>query len=523
MKKKIEAWCQWIFEDTPKIYKERKYDLKSETTKFIEIDYSTRKCTSDVHDTLLWKIHKTQNTQGNNAHIDNLTVQDIYNTSKIKKTPEDICNLLISAIWKENICFFYRENWNIEFSQETLDYLSNIMNEAMYFYENVLFRKIPQTFLKNNDSYCQNWKIKFKKFADIQNFFENAYWCSGVISQVHCSLLKIAYTIWSMKQHNELSYMDYEIRELLQENILEHFQSRNSEDLFSSVDFHEQEDFYENLEAANFATKPNKKFTTKSWKESPSVQFKLSAREKTPRSIALKMLSQPQYDEFDALNDLFGLKAEVKTREDAIKLLEYIYFTIFEEKGKIKDKNILDQNLIQNMYPYLSYDFSSKLNSLNTEKKERTADNYQDIKISWYINGKPVEFQIVLVGNSNETWGYSHRKVLECQKVIETAIRLEWYVSKAYIKKVINNFVKSSPDLWYLGNQCPETTKENIFWYLTTENKNFLNIYFEDESFKNYYTRKDIWNRTLSYWMVPENAKVSHPKLTKGEYVHDKV
>jgi len=341
-------------------------------------------------------------------------------------------------------------------NKEHLNYLIQIIDDSINFFENYLLRSLGKSYKKSLVS--KQDVIKFIKLAN-----ENKY-----SSQINCCILKIANWINSILQSPQLKELDKKMEFLLRTKLIPFVYLSN--DIFLTTSNY----------SSWFCVHETKNKRQKIL-DSETIPFKIMFRHKQYDKTLLKLLYNPNYTTAIELKDLFGIRIEVETEEQALLMLEFIFNLFFKENHEedsledelfntpskqdfltqLKNKNLITLDLIEKSKQKISKEFYLflKQNFKENSKKSVSSDKYKDVKLTWGIY-LPVnieeensllelywlEVQIVLVNNKNES-GLSHHGIFDAKKIISSMIRLQGYVSLNYIKKVIKETLVKNPDI----------------------------------------------------------------------------
>ncbi|HCY21195.1 TPA: hypothetical protein DIC40_05090 [Patescibacteria group bacterium] len=182
-----------------------------------------------------------------------------------------------------------------------------------------------------------------------------------------------------------------------------------------------------------------------------NIIFNCAGRVKRKEQILVKEISDPKYDSVEVIKDIYGIRNEVKTREDALFLLEYMWIHILKRSGEISYKNIFGNNLEESqrfvrahageLDPEFYAEVYKSLKEDTTPGKNNK--DYKDVKIRGDLSGHSCEIQINLVDNKNET-GYSHHLIFDCKKKIRALSRLQGYISEILIRRYIKEAIEKS-------------------------------------------------------------------------------
>lgn len=260
------------------------------------------------------------------------------------------------------------------------------------------------------------------------------------------------------------------------------------------------------------------------------IDFKIRFRPKASNSSILKMLYNPEYGRAELIADGIGIEYDCKNEEDILLVQGYFDEKIYTPSGdklEYTDKFILSEVSKQ-------YEESSTINSpipkifqknINEEGQSRNEEDERIIRFDkkgfsgrWYRDFKanvnlPVttdadkrdaqkkytgfEIRGVLEDNRNNSW-LNDGRIYEQSKRIQAMIRLQWYVTEAYVKKVINQFYIRYPEAKF--------SKENLLKkYLWDLKKIYFwkrsNIYYTyNERFKTLSSRTELYPASVIEW-----------------------
>lgn len=425
----------------------------------------------------------------------------------------------------ENI--YETENGDFELSWEWVEIINEYFNEAVDFYQNELFCNIPSSFFKNFSGTTKN--LRFRSFQDVFNFVEwkSNKWSnrSSAYKQIQCSLTKIVMVLLSVKTCSEAQTSRSDLERIIRDKLFadENFQfpfdeSELKDSLLKDI-----------IKTKTFSTNY---FSHKDFENKISapyeVQFSLIWRSKEDQSTIMKMITQPDYLDIDLIRDHIWFKAEVNSEEEALFLLQYVYY-IFNwnelEDIDIKNKGILDEKTLNKNRWYLNDEFLVFLEegivdenwNVKDSRKSRTNKNYKDIKITFKVllgdRTTWVEFQIVLVNNKNETWFSSH-KIMDALRRIETLIRLEWYITRSRVRKIIKKMIENEPDLisiwkqkWVNREKMLENAVEKIYNHFIDQG-NIVKMNIPEAPDTIYYTTPKNWQRLKNMPWYPDGAQI---------------
>lgn len=453
---------------------------------------------------------------------------DIFNTKELSKHNFSfILNEMFSKLEKKTwVILFDRKK--AECTEEWIKYINLLLNESLNFYTNYLLRNVWTSFIKK---WSKNWdKIELKTNKEIRDFFTHSSQNKNpsATRQIHCSLLKIAYAINDTKvNEDKIKKAEEEFWEIKKNMFFSNFYNYKDQEAAETIKNDEN-----NFRYIKLATKPEKSLKNK-------IFFNCARRVKKEEQILVKKISDHKYNSIDVIKDIYWIRNEVKSKEDALFLLEYIRINVLNKNWDFSHKNIfwdsleiskrfirqyaweLDPEFYAKLYRYLDKDTITWKNN----------KDYKDVKIRGNLWWHACEIQINLVDNKNETW-YSHHLIFDCKKKIRALSRLQWYVPHSiihrYIKEAINNSIKEAEKFWWFAELVSlwwynwptdkiteidkENAQKNIFNYLLKEEKDILKLeipwvnknlkYYTSRSIRNYF-HKD-WKHISLYprWAV---------------------
>lgn len=415
-----------------------------------------------------------------------------------------------------------------------LNYINQLLNDAVDYYQNYLLRTVWKSFIQKwNKKKINPPKISLKETKDVLDFLEatSSEENSKADRQIDCSLLKISLWLHQYKSYeSELSQAESKFKEIKEKHFFTHFYDEKDKE----IDYDLYKKCFDqpwDCDYVQLQTKP-----VESGKS--TIFFKTSWRIKDPQKIVLKMLSNRKYDSLDAINDIYGIRNEVGSRKDALLLLEYLRKNIFEKQWEISDKNIfvtdlnkseLEQiqesidfiisqknELDSDFYEYILSHFQKqkeKIQKSYSKKDSNNNKNYRDIKIISKLWWKKIETQINLINNKNER-AYAHHLLYDAKAKIATLVRLQSYISepliKRYIKEAIEKNIyahtdhKKIPELLQLGwfkwnyQKITETEKiaviNKIFLHMYQNEMSFIKLDIPGRQHQAIYTTIDHWN-----------------------------
>lgn len=399
--------------------------------------------------------------------------------------------------------------------------INSILDEAIKFYKTELCCWIPKMFIEKS-YFNKDWTANFSNITQLRWFFEIvSKWKNLPHRQIVCSLLKISYVIWLMRSYKQLDSLDLVLKDIIKNRIMSLFtyKDRNTRNTLKA-DL--SNDFFTKLSDYLFTLSPNFLNIDTTW-----PTFSLNARAKSWLSMLIKLLSNPSYDEIDAIQDKLWMRAQVKNISEWIYLLYFLYQYLFESKSKveIKNKNFISENDIE-WFDLNTFEqrFVSLLKGSIKQKSKRANVDYVDIKITWKVKHNEeihdLEFAIVLYNNKNETSLYSHHWVLEIKKIIDTLIRLQWYITESHIKRIIFKHISKYPML-LMQSESNINWVERIFNHLISI-EYFVRLDIPESKWNViYFTTKDRWN-SIWYNLYPDWAQIKDKywKRTKEKKSH---
>ena len=352
-----------------------------------------------------------------------------------------------------------------------INYINQLLNDAVDYYQDYLLRSIWQAFIqKRNKKKSNPPKISLKDTKDVLDFIEatTAEKNSRADRQIDCSLLKIAVWLHDYKKNEkELSDAENKFKEAKQKYFFPYFYDTKWQDINSDEIWN-----YDYVQLKTRSAISNK----------PTIFFRSSRRIKDPKKIVLKTLAIRSYESVDALHDIYGIRNEVKDVEDGLFLLEYLRKNVFAWDCDIVDKRFFSDDILLNIdflnkhkesldpnfYQYLHDLFDHYKETWKYNKLQKNNKEYRDIKIRWKIWWKKTEIQINLVNSKNEKW-YSHHLIYDAKTKISVIARLQSYVPESIIYRYIFEAIEKNIQEDTLAWRKPELL---VLWWYRWDGKN---------------------------------------------------
>lgn len=524
-----------------------------------------------------WLLEKIEGSHRSNRK-QSTTFRDTFN---MLFSDEELLTMIAAVIWIENMSVKTSKNKKeIIIKQEWLEKINDLMNKALHFYEQELYHTATLAAFPGKTK-----KFNFSNTQQVVDFISSTSIREDSPStrQIRCSLIKIAHTINEVEKvfqwYPELLNSVWFFEDLFKNAIAPKFTIVWESWNFKSLRFTANEEWsIEGMEKFRFYTIHNKdNFGEYSQEE---VISRTSCRVKTIISMILKCLYNREYRDVTLLKDFFGVRSTVDSPLEALLVIEFIYYT-FIKKGepfkietksmitkevllKYKDKLtpeffkiiyerlfwipedimnelksllpveifeelrnnwVLTKEMLVKLKPYVNDNLYNKLKTTVVKSKSPwSMKKYENITIEFKISYKwkeyPIEWRAVKKWNQNESW-YRHPKIYDAVKRVLADAWLKWYVSEAYIKRVIYRKIKNDNEIAKLGEiNTPEEGKEkrntesakvkrekkivsNIFNYLI-ETKKILRIRVVWYRNQDLYVTKQDWNIMNKDGMYPE-------------------
>lgn len=365
----------------------------------------------------------------NNSQIQHL-LSNLFKTHDIAHPQEQFFDLSTSLLTPEGI-----------------NHINRILNEAVEYYQHYLLRTIGDSFVQKwNKKKTGKAEIALKTTQDVIDFFQQSSSQKNTTAyrQIHCSLLKIAFCMNDYAMHEDkLAEAENTFHTIKHDAIYPHFYDHRNQRLTKDVP-----------EDANNEYMLLRTDAAVSGKR--AISFKNSGRVKKKNKMMLKMIENPKYNDILRPKDLYGLRNEVSTPEDALFLLEYFWVHVFDRQGDIVNKKMfgatpeINLAFLERYRDSLDTDFYDYLHGVFSADSERAAPTgknnkkYQEIKIIGHIAGYPypIETQINLVNNKNES-GYAHHTIYDAKAKIRAMVRLQSYIPESIIYRYINEAIQT--------------------------------------------------------------------------------
>ncbi len=509
----------------------KELEVHWEADNFLQLDYSKKKSVDNLTVKMLIENFFNEVSYKHIKEQKGISIIDFFNMQMFDK--EEVFHFIANIVWEENI----RDKGNYEISAEWYKLIAQYFNDAIDIYQRVFYRTVPKSFFQKD----KEEEIMFNDFESLYKFVK---WKTGKLNnkkppykQITCNLLKIISILYLIRSSWQLekAKQDYDrINNYFFSASNEHFEyigdNFQCEKYFKTLDNNT-----ENKEAKNVSYND---FCIKKFKTSPKwynwhkpIEFDLIWRPKTEESVLLKMLSQYEYNNMKSIMDLAWFKAEVKNWKDAVHLLEHVFHTLFGADTLnivFKDKEVFDFKYYRENKHVFTEDFVEFMDSFIQKwpsRKETSWKWYKDMKLIWPAKmgddlTQSIEFQIVLVDNKNESW-YNAHPIKEWLNILESVIRMQWYVSLPYAKRVIKNLLHEYN--YFPFSDCEDVCAEKILQeYLT--NRWLCRIFIPAgkwKSTKEFVSDQQDFIRIAKAWMVPEETliQIKEKDSTSGKYV----
>lgn len=461
--------------------------------------------------------------------------------------------------------YFDRKNWLI--TPLWIDYINELLNSSVSFYQGYLLRTIWDSFIQKwNKKKTTPIEISFRDTKDVLDFIEATTLEKNTSSdrQIDCSLLKIAEIFDKVKSYEEkLFEAEKNFKDIINEYFFPYFYDYK----WQTIDC----DKYEKLLSQQWDWDFLLLQTKSELSNKKPIFFKMSSRTKGIRKIVLKILSNPHYTSLDAIHDLYGMRNETSNKEDALYLKEYLRINIFNRETNKKELDIADKKIFVTdftkseedqiretiefislhkdhldlwFYNYITWFFSSQLHDLiktksdpkgvHNKKKPITNKSYIDIKFRGKLWWEKVEIQTNLINSKNESW-FNHHNIRDAVAKISAIVELQTYIPESIIYRYIYEAIEKNinedtsisrkPELLMLGGYkwdgkvISQKDKQNaahkIFKYLLEKEKAFVKLRLLEKQHSAIYTTKSNWN---SYHPYNTKKKSSPNEFLSEDY-----
>jgi hypothetical protein len=194
-----------------------------------------------------------------------------------------------------------------------------------------------------------------------------------------------------------------------------------------------------------------------------------------------KMDWQEKYNLPEAFKDIHRMRIEVKDADSVLRAWKLLYtkfwwWFLIENIGSMVPfetyKSYKDAYLIDEISEWYSVALAKGI-GIKWEKKTYSEDR-QELKLSRNWNNEwqtPLEIQIVLVNNNNETW-YAHHDIYKIRRKVAAKIRRHGWIWANWIKTIIKKVFEFNEKA--NGNKCTIPFSEKQIFEHITELKGFL-------------------------------------------------
>ncbi|MDA3815507.1 MAG: hypothetical protein PF549_04015 [Patescibacteria group bacterium] len=325
---------------------------------------------------------------------ENITANDLFSIPK-EFTGKEVRGLIATALELKE-----------EELEENIDNISDCFREAKSFLEDYLRQGVPKEIERIEGFKNVNSLLNFLRKTKTLNKGEPM-----TFSPIACSLTLITLAEWEYKKGNfeglkmESEYVNNKLFEKDKSGVVHFHETRKKED----------EDWSE----IGILTNSNE------W-----VNASHTYRGKGKDSTINKILQKPELTAKEVISDGIGLKFEVKTREDAMKLITFL-------SKNLQENFVMDKLLLSNVGDLLENDESEFLKEylkdynigMLSESNPSSHKNFQTLKLEGEVRvpengeegrkivGRNFEVQVVLASNNNETGLAQHSIYKRAQKL----------------------------------------------------------------------------------------------------------
>ncbi len=425
---------------------------------------------------------------------------------------------------------------------EWMNYFNNLLHESIDFYERVFHEKLYDTYIKKR-SKDKLWKPICKNHKEVIKFlmYNSKNKSDDIYRSQHCFLLKIMRALNDFNIHQKkFNEAQKNFDEIKRKQILPNFKTPQGKEA-------------NKIENINHLTLR----TSSGISNKDIIFFSMDSRVKEKDRIIVKMLSNSKYNTSKTIQDTYGIRNTVRRTIKGDKKSTLNHTTTKQENEEYKKKAILLLEYYRKMFPAeidykdLFGDNQDEVKELLTDiekkyqldetfkemlldsikpKKERTGkserksgENYKEVKLKPIIKDEywkyhSVEIQIIIEGNTNESWT-AHHGIYEVKAVIEAEVRWRGFTTldkiKLYINDVIERNIKEcwddeNPDILYL-------------WWLD-RNKKYKELSSEEKAHYKSKTFDYIFNHIKNDFL--KGQKLNYPDLyttkTQREKFHNK-
>ncbi len=353
------------------------------------------------------------------------TLHDIYDIPKFEEIA-DIYTFIEHLEWRPK---------DIEHS----DFKEHIIRDLCLAY------KLATEYLRHEDYYIPNLWNPPKSSNELINTIHRWQKLRGVQDRIgYCTILKEVLWFFRIIRFSKFSVnyetwkVDLRNKEFIQEVI----------DIFSAEEFQYKEGSQTFSQTSNNMSwellVDNKKFPIYAWFDVKSLY-----------SMIEKMDGQEKYNLPEAFKDIHRMRIEVQDPNDALRTAKILFQKFWEDLvidnvGSMISQEVCQEYLQQfcsrnedaSFRETLEKNFMEKEISTNVENKKSYSSERQELRLSrkWET---PIEIQIVLVNNNNET-GWAHHDVYKIRRKIIAKIRRHGWIGIKGIEIIIDAVVEQN-------------------------------------------------------------------------------
>lgn len=290
-------------------------------------------------------------------------------------------------------------------------------------------------------------------------------------------------------------------------------------------------------------------YILKKWVKRKKINFTLTWRSKSGLSCKRKSASDPKYHRSELIQDMIWWNFYCENKKDLLILMNAVWQLVYnvninEESLMVKNKWVFSRSEIKdiNDSDFVSDNFKEIIINWiqsSPNKKNSSAEEYQDIKMIWSINipkskdlwvewavTYPTWFEIkfVLAWSKNDDW-LSFQPIMDYQKWFywKTRIQNPIITEKEIVTQVDKLLYSLEEEIWNKNLLLKENEQKSVLWYIEELYNDLLKKWFiKDRKWFNFKKGKMFWINTSTFntirdWLILY-FKSSLIQVSKLEY-----
>ncbi len=521
-----KSWKQAIWALIP-WFTEKQYDAEADVWLDDELfRYIRNKWRKELQRPLNTANHDEKSSSWWIDLLPSVTLLDLYTSSWWTK--QMVFEFLVQLQW---VTWEVSQKNIYSLDENSLSTINALFERAFstYLYDLGAYKRLPKQFQQK----WLKWSFKhgarpafrwFTSFEDIYAFVsgsEDVGTMKPLMQRIRCSVLKLAYVEWVVAQSNPSLEQNEEFFGFITRDFVsllrvvpadkkqefEEFIEQFNQKIDKSAEDYQQ--FCEQFSSYMFTVSLPKGTEDTTFLSSETIA-RIEIRRKLDRNQVQKLIADPKYNMLSALQDTFGIRIHVYGQDQWLKTANFLRKHLYKKQASFGNKNFFkDKEKFEMVYwthNGIDEQFLDLVKNTITdwEKSDKSSTAFQGTDLTWSVwLSQNLETQIVYYGNVNETKWTSHRGIYEAKKNIREMIRLEWYVSRMYMRDMLREKIREyKHDLYPYGGWDEQKAVNHFFDAITTESDLFSKLSIDVNGVRRSYYVLTERRQELDFWYL---------------------